>query len=96
MRDARAKSSLYQSNPIAFFPVLLLSLITYDVCLDPWLPQEKKPLNLKPILLVTMFSEKQRVPDFAMKSQCNNLNCNSIGNRKIRTRRNDKSVTFVY
>ena len=51
-RDARGKSLFCQSNPIAFLPVFLLSLYMYV-----WIHRHydnKKPLNLKPILLVTM------------------------------------------
>ena len=52
MRDARAKSLFCQSNPIAFLPVLLLSLYMHV-----WIHghhENKKPLNFKPILPVTM------------------------------------------
>lgn len=42
--DARAKWLFWQPNPIAFLPVLLLSL---HVCLDPWLPWQQKSLEFE-------------------------------------------------
>lgn len=42
--DARAKWLFWQPNPIAFLPVLLLSL---HVCLDPWLPRQQKSLEFE-------------------------------------------------